>query len=223
MLGDLLPAALGIALSPPPIIAVVVLLGTPRARTTGPSFAFGWILGLLAVVTVASLVFDDAEKQDSTASIAASLLKVACGALFLFLAVKQWRKRPPKRVSGDEPEMPKWLASIETMTAPRVLALGAGLSGANPKNLALTLAAAASVAETGLDGTSTAIVIAAFVMLCSVITVGAVLFHLAAPDRASTHFATIKQFMADHGAVMTTVILLLLGAKLLGDGISGML
>ena len=147
MLGDLLPAALGIALSPPPIIAVVVLLGTPRARITGPAFAFGWILGLAAVVAVASLVFDDAEKQVS----------------------------------------------------------------------------AASVAETGLDGTSTTIVVAAFVMLCSVITVGAVLFHLAAPERASTHFATIKQFMADHGAVMTTVILLLLGAKLLGDGISGLL
>jgi hypothetical protein len=35
-IGDLLPSAVGIALSPIPIVAVILMLGTPRARSTGP-------------------------------------------------------------------------------------------------------------------------------------------------------------------------------------------
>jgi hypothetical protein len=39
--------------------------------------------------------------------------------------------------------------------------LGAALSGANPRNLALTLAAAPSIAEAGLDQADEAVAIAA--------------------------------------------------------------
>jgi hypothetical protein len=49
VIGDLLPSALAVALSPVPIIAVVLALGAPNARTAGPSFALGWITGLVAV------------------------------------------------------------------------------------------------------------------------------------------------------------------------------
>jgi len=220
MIGDLLPAAMGIALSPIPIIAVVVVLGTPNARKTGSLFALGWILGLAAVSVVAVLVFDAAEDEDTATSTAAVLLKLAVGALFLFLAWKQWRKRPRR---GDEPEMPAWMISIESITASKALVLGAVLSGANPKNFALTLVAAASVAETGLDETGTAIVLAVFVLLGSISVAGAVLFHLFAPEKAAPQLARVRRFMLDNATVMTIVILLLLGASILGDGISALL
>src|SRR5687767_13567265 len=58
MIGALLPAAMGIALSPIPIIVVVIVLGTPNARKTGSFFALGWILGFTAVSVVAVLVFE---------------------------------------------------------------------------------------------------------------------------------------------------------------------
>ncbi len=48
-IGDLLPSAVGVALSPVPIIAVILMLGTPRARTTGSAFALGWVAGLVIV------------------------------------------------------------------------------------------------------------------------------------------------------------------------------
>ena len=38
-IGDLLPSAIGVALSPVPIIAVILILGTPKARSNGPAFA----------------------------------------------------------------------------------------------------------------------------------------------------------------------------------------
>ena len=40
-----------------------------------------------------------------------------------------------------------------------------------------------------------------------------------AGDRAARPLAAVKQFMADNNAVIMMVVLLLLGAKLLGDGL----
>lgn len=48
-IGDLLPSALAVALSPIPIVAIVLVLGAPRARTAGPAFLLGWVAGLVAV------------------------------------------------------------------------------------------------------------------------------------------------------------------------------
>ena len=46
------------------------------------------------------------------------------------------------------------------------------------------------------------------------------LFHLLAGGRAARPVASVKQFMADNNAVIMMVVLLLLGAKLLGDGLA---
>ncbi len=43
-----------------------------------------------------------------------------------------------------------------------------------------------------------------------------------AKDRATAPLASIKQFMSDHNAVIMMVVLLVLGAKLLGGGIAGL-
>ena len=45
-LGDLLPTAIGIALSPVPIAAVILMLFSSRARVNGPLFVLGWVVGL---------------------------------------------------------------------------------------------------------------------------------------------------------------------------------
>ena len=93
-IGDLLPSAVGVAISPAPIIAVVLILGTPRARTNGPAFALGWIGGLIIVSVVVVLLAGGADDSESATSTALDWIKLALGALFLGLAVKQWRGRP---------------------------------------------------------------------------------------------------------------------------------
>lgn len=220
MIGYLLPAALGVALSPIPIIAVVVILGGPRARASGSLFTLGWMIGLSALCAVAVLLFDGAENEGSNPSLAAYILKLAGGALLWFLAIKQWQKRPKR---GGSVEMPTWMASIETVSPAKAAVLGAGLSGVNPKNLALTLTAAASVAEAGLDGINTILAIGTFVLLGSLSVLGPVLFHFIAPRRAATYLTVVRQFMMENSSVITMVILLLLGATLLGDGIAGLI
>ena len=217
-IGGLLPAAVAVALSPIPIVAVVVVLGAPRARTAGPAFALGWIAGLLAVSVVVVLLVGSASDPDSDDP-GVNWLKLGIGIVFLLMAAKQWTKRPRP---GKEPEVPGWMATIDSATPPRAALLGMALSGANPKNLALTLTAAASIAEAGLDTTDTAIAVAVFTALGSITVAGPVLFYLLAGARAARPLAAVKQFMADNNAVIMMVVLLLLGAKLLGDGLAGL-
>jgi threonine/homoserine/homoserine lactone efflux protein len=215
-IGDFLPSAIAVALSPIPIVAVVLVLGSPHARTAGPAFALGWIGGLAAVSVVVVLVLGGTSDPDSDDP-GLDWFKIAIGIVFLAMAAQQWTKRPRP---GEEPKEPGWMATVDSATPARALGLGAALSGANPKNLALTLAASASIAEAGLDTTDRALAVAAFVVLGSTTVAGAVLFHLVAGARATRPLAAVKQFMAENNAVIMMVVLLLIGAKLLGDGLA---
>jgi Sap, sulfolipid-1-addressing protein len=111
------------------------------------------------------------------------------------------------------------MASIDTATPSKAAVLGAALSGANPKNLALTLAAA-SIAEAGLDQADKAIAIAVFVALGSITVAGAVLVYLVDAERVAPALDAIRRFMSENNAVIMMVVLLIIGAKLLGDGLA---
>ena len=134
------------------------------------------------------------------------------------MAVKQWQGRPKQ---GEVAEMPKWMGAIDGFTAGKSFGLGVLLSGVNPKNLALTFAAAASIARAGLSGGESVIAVAIFVVIGSLTVVGPVLYYLFVPSSARL-LDEIKQFMSAHNAVIMFVLLLVLGAKLLGNGIAGL-
>src|SRR4051794_21737532 len=59
-ISEVLPFAIGIAISPVPIIAVILILFSDRAQVNGPSFLAGWVIGLAVVGTVVYLVADAA-------------------------------------------------------------------------------------------------------------------------------------------------------------------
>ena len=52
VIGEILPFAVGVGISPVPIIAVILMLGTPRGRVNGPMFLLGWLAGLGIAGTV---------------------------------------------------------------------------------------------------------------------------------------------------------------------------
>ena len=216
--GSVLPAAVGVALSPIPIIAIILVLATPKARTDGLTFSLGWVLGLVVVSAVVLVLTSGASQAGSTASDGVNWGQLALGLLFLVMALRQWRGRPAK---GEEAEMPTWMAAIDKFGAGRSLLTGVLLSAVNPKNLALTAAAAASVAQLGVSTGDEVAAMAVFVVIASTTVVGPALFYLAGPQRAAAPLGRLKEFMAAHNAVIMTVVLLVLGAKLLGDGLSG--
>ena len=57
------------AISPIPLVAVIVMLFTPRAKQNGPAFLVGWVVGLSVLAAVVYLVADALNvASDSSAS-----------------------------------------------------------------------------------------------------------------------------------------------------------
>jgi threonine/homoserine/homoserine lactone efflux protein len=213
-IGDILPLAIGVAISPVPIIAVVLMLATPRGKPNGLAFGLGWIAGLAIVSAIVLLVGgsdDGGPPADWT-----GWLKLVIGALFVLLGLRQWHTRPR---TGQEAAVPKWMQTIDRFTAGKSLGFGVILSAANPKNLGLTLGAALVVAQAGLSTGQEIGAMAVFVVLASVTIVGPVAAYLALGERARSFLDGLKAWMGVHNAAIMTVLFLVLGLKLVGDGI----
>jgi len=221
VIGNILPSAIGVAISPVPIIAVILMLFSQRARSNGSAFLLGWVLAL-AVVGSIVLVLANLGKISAggTPSTLAYVLKLLLGLLFLLLAIRQWRSRPKE---GEEPHMPKWMASIDKITAGRAFGLSALLAGVNPKNLGLTLAAALSIAQAGLSGAQPWIALAVFVILASLTVAAPVLYYLFAGQSAEKMLNSWKAWLVANNATVMFILFLILGAKLFGDGLSGLI
>ena len=219
-IGQILPLAIGVAISPVPIIAIVLMLGTPRARSNGPAFALGWVVGLtVAGAAMLALASGNSQADDGGPETWVSVLKLALGLLLLLLAAHTWRGRPRP---GQEAPMPKWMQAIDTFTTGKSLGFGVLLSGVNPKNLALTIAAAAAIAQTGVSGGEAAGALAIFVLVGSLSILAPVAIYFALGAKAAVILDELKTWMAAHNAAIMAVLLLVLGAKLIGDGIAGL-
>lgn len=217
-IGQILSFAVGVAISPLPIVAVVLMLVTPRARANGPAFVAGWLAGLLIVGAIVLLVAPDATDDGGGPATWVSVVKLVLGAALLLLGLKQWRGRAG---DGGEAAMPSWMAAIDSFTAPKALGAGAALSAVNPKNLLLALAAAAAIVQTDISEGQQAVAYLVFALIATVSVAAPVVIYFAMGDKAGPMLERLKNWMAQNNAVIMAVLVLVLGAKLIGDAISG--
>jgi hypothetical protein len=216
-IAEVLTFAVAVAISPVPIIGVILMLFSRRAHANGLAFLTGWVATLAVVGAVVYVISDQSNASTSnSASDSISWLKLVLGVLFLFLAARQWRGRP---AAGEEPRMPKWMAGIDMLTPVKALGLGVLLSGVNPKNLILTIGAAAGLAQLGISTTDAVVSLVVFVVIASVTIAGPVLYSLAGGERAKTELDGLKGWLAAHNAAVMVVLFVVLGVDLIAKGI----
>ena len=221
VIGDILPQAVAVAISPVPIIAVILMLFSAEARSNGLAFAAGWVVALTVVGSAVLWAANAGHvSAGGTPTAAACAIKALIGLAFLALAVRQWRSRPAE---GEEPAMPKWMSAIDSFGAGKAFGIAALLAGANPKNLGLTISAALAIAQAGLPGSQSWVALGIFVVIGSVTVVAPVLYYVAAGDSAAKALNVWKAWLAANNATVMAVLFLALGAKLLGDGLGGLL
>lgn len=217
-ISEILPSAVGVAISPVPMIAVMLMLFSQRARVNGPAFLVGWVVALVIVSGVAYGLADQADAAgDSATADTIAWGSVVFGVLFLLLGVRTWRQRP---APGAQHDLPKWMAGIDVLTPGKALGLGLLLAGVSPKNLMLAAATGAGLATLGLSTGDAVGSLIVFVLIGS-ITIGApVLYYLLGGAGAGARLRDLKNWLAMHNDAVMTVLFLVLGAKLLADGLS---
>jgi len=216
-IGDSLPLAIGIAISPIPIIASILMLMSPRAGKTSIGFLLGWLTGVAVAVVVFTLLANVLPEPDSEGGRpAVAIVQLLLGAGLLALSARSWRSRPGP---DDEPELPSWMSAIDSMAAAKALGLGFLLSAANPKNLLLAMSAGVAFGHADLSTSAGAITIAIFVVLAgSSVAVPVIAFQLA-PQRIGEVLKHVRTWLVASNATIMAVLLLVLGAKVLGSGI----
>jgi threonine/homoserine/homoserine lactone efflux protein len=214
-IGQILAPAIGVAISPVPIIAVILMLFSNHAARNSVSFAIGWLVGLTAAgFIVLSL---DVQTSDGEPSDTSGWIKVVIGVLLLVLGGRNWRSRPR---DGEEPETPGWMEAIDDFSAVKSLGLGVLLSAVNPKNLALTIAAAVTITNSGLSNGDQAVVMIVFVLIASVTIILPVLVYLIMGEKADAGLTAMKEWLNTNNATVMTVLFVVFGAKVLGDGLA---
>jgi len=215
VIGEILPLAVGIAISPIPIIAAILMLLSPRAKGTSVGFMIGWLAGIVVAIVLSSLLSSVIPPATGGRSPVAGVIKIILGGLLLVLAIKQWRTRPAK---GNQASLPKWMSAIDSMSAVKALWLGFLLAAANPKNLLLAIAAGVIVGGAGLTIGQLAVVIILFVLLAASTVLVPVFGYLIASARLAGSLDKLRQWLVDNNAVIMAVLLLVLGVALIGKG-----
>ena len=216
-ISEVLAFAVGVAISPVPIIAITLMLFSRRARVNGPVFLVGWVVALALVSGIGYVLADqgDASTSSSTSD-AIAWGKIGLGILLLLLAARNWRGRPK---AGAEPEMPKWMGSIDSLTPVKALALGLLLAGVNPKNLVLALAAGTGLAQLGLSTGDAVGSLAVFVVLGSATIAAPVAYYLVGGEHAKGRLDEMKTWLAAHNDAVMAVLFLVFGADLIAKGL----
>ena len=218
-IGQVLVFAVAVGLSPIPIVAVVLMLSTPRGRVNGPVFVVAWVVALAILGTVLLLISSGASASSKGQPATwLSVVKLLGGLALVAVAVRQYRRRP----RGDaKPKLPSWMRGVDHFDARRTAGLAAALAVVNPKNLVLVVAAVAAIAQTGASTGDQAVALAVFVIVAGLGPAIPVGIYFAMGARSKPILDGLRAWMARENTVIMAVICLLIGIKLIGDAISG--
>jgi len=217
VIGAVLPLAIGIAISPIPIIASILMLLSPKAKGTSVGFLLGWVVGILVAVTIFTLISTVLPDGDSGSKPMQGVIQIVLGVGLLLLALRQWRSRPKP---GEEPALPKWMSAIDTMNAGRGFGLGFLLAAVNPKNLLLGAGAGVTIGSAGLSAGSVAVVIGVFTVIAAASVAIPVIAYLVAAKRMAGPLESLRGWLVHNNATVMAVLLLVIGFVLIGKGIA---
>ena len=217
-IGDVLPSAIGIAISPIPIIAVILMLMSPRPKQLGLGFLIGWLIGVLVATTVFTLlagIIPEPDDADDSKPVMA-VIQLLLGLGLLFLALKQWRSRP---TPGTEAELPEWMSKIDSMKPLMATGLALLLSAVNPKNLLLAAAAGSVIGRADANLGEELTIVLIFALIASLTVAIPVITAIVAPKKAGVVLDGIRTWLTANNAVIMTVLFIVLGAGVIGKGL----
>jgi hypothetical protein len=221
VLGVLLPISIAVALSSVPIMAMVVLLLAPRGQASAVAYLIGYATGL-AVVTVGftaglrAIPRGDAPLPQLWVGVGEIALGVAATGLAVWSFRRERRRRRDEEVI---PALPGWLQRVGR--AGRGTALLVGLAfNVRPKALVLATAAALALNAGELTPLTWAIDTAVYLAVGLSTAAAPLIVVWRSGERARPVLERAREWLARHSYIVTSVVGLMVGVVLIGDGIS---
>jgi Sap, sulfolipid-1-addressing protein len=215
-IGQLLPIAIAAAVSSIPITATILILVSDRRDEAALPYVLGLVLGatvFLTLATIAAQALPDGRgrQQDTVVGVLEIVIGVA---LVLSGLAALLRQR-----SAGERHLPGWMSRLDTLRAGPAFGLGLALN-VRPKALLLVAAAGLVLRRASLRLEGTALAMAVFTVVATSTVVAPVVLTLLSPDRMSPRLVRARTWLGAYGPVVTALVVVLVGAIVLGTGIA---
>jgi threonine/homoserine/homoserine lactone efflux protein len=112
------------------------------------------------------------------------------------------------------------MSRIDGLRPVAALLLGILLSALNPKNLLLAVGAATTIGQAGLSTGDTVITWAIFVLIASLSILAPVVYRIVRGEQAQATLDAARTWLEANNAVVMAVLFVVIGAKILGNGLS---
>jgi Sap, sulfolipid-1-addressing protein len=215
-MGEIVLYAVGVAISPVPVAASIVVLTGRHAVANGASFLAGWAIGVFSASALFVVLVDRVGISDAD-PLWIAVPEIVLGLAFVAAALTLWVRRRNRR----ERAVP-WLDAADAMTRSRSTGLGLLLSAANPKVIALALGAALALAETKASSATT---VQAVVLFTAIGVVGVALplaLRVLFPRRAALLLARLRAWLGKHETAILVPLGLVIGAVFLQGGVASL-
>ena len=183
------------------------------------SYLAGFVVGVTAVLSGATALAGALDLSGSSdRSQGASVVLLVLGVALVGVAVRKFHNRPrPEEV----PDTPKWMDGIEEFVPGKSLVVGIAVGILNPKNIAVGVAAAVTIALANLSVGQQIGVIAVYVVIASMGVAAPIITVLVLGNRSQGVLDGWKAWLDRNSAATMAVIYLLFGVILIGKGIGG--
>jgi hypothetical protein len=220
VLGEILPEAIAIAFNPLAVIAVILLLIGQRGRPGALSYTSGWVIGLTLLSLIIYSISEVSREPRWGVPRHLPELQILIGIVFLLMAVFQLIKIQKQKQIG--PPNYKWLDKLDTVPLLVVFVLAFVMAALNIKNIGLVLSAFASMRDEGLYGLYSLIIFGVFVLFGSLPVIAPVFYNYLKGPVAQGVLKNWRDWLLTNNGLVMGILFLILGIKLLGQGISGL-
>lgn len=210
------PMAMGIALSPGPVLAIIMLLMTKRAKISGPIFLLGMFLGIQIVgsiiIFVPGVIADHGGMSDATGTV-----KIIAGVVLLLLIIPIWIK---KKKEGNVHRIPKIFNKLDEFGALKVFLIGLVFSAFSVKNAALSASGAAHIHTTSLvDYLETLLGVFVFAIMATITVIVPIVIYFLAPKKTEVLLRTWRDWLIKYHWDIVMAMMLIAGGLLISIGL----
>lgn len=216
VIGDLLPYSIPVALSPLPVIAVLLILPGPDGNTKGVFFLGGRLAALLTLVLLTSLLSGwlDQETEGEGGRV---WLRFCLGVLLIAMSVRAILKPAPA-----DAQPPGWMRAFDQAKPARAAGLGALLTIGNIKELAFAMSAGIVLGSAALSTGQAAACAAVYSLLATLsvsLPVGWVLFG---DEESKAKLIPIRDWAIVNQSFIIAGVMLFIGTLLISDALAAL-
>jgi len=215
LLLQLVPVALGLALTPTAIAGCVLLLAGPRGRLNATAFAaaFAVVYAVIAIVVIASAA---SSPEPLIGNRTKCWIELVIGLLLLALAANSLRPRPRRQNRRS-----RMLRMVESATPSTAFTLGLAIAAVNP-NVPILIGGLAAIVAAHVTSAQRAVAAGFLLLGAELGLAGPIAWQIVAPRMAALQLGRFKYWLIEHERLINNLVLVLFGCVFAAKGLAGL-